>query len=106
MADITFPELARGGFQVKLEGEGVAPVSERLIFIMRVERQSLSALRQVEAIAMPVQHRGICFLKGAQAGGCSVIGQVDLAPADFLDRARINPAAERSGHQLAAKADP
>ena len=66
MADIPFLELARIGFQVKLEGEGVASVSERLIFIMRIERQSLSALRQVEAIAMPVQNRGICFLKGPQ----------------------------------------
>lgn len=68
MTDVPLLELARFGFQVKLEGQSVTPIGECLVLILRVRRQPLRALGQVEAIAMPMKDNRIRIPKRVQAG--------------------------------------
>ena len=72
---------------------------------MRIGCQPLRTAGQVETVAVPVQNRQIRFRKRAQARSCPLVGQLDTAPADFLDGTRKDPAAERLRHQLAPQAD-
>ena len=103
MADIPFLELARIGFEVKLQRQRIASIGECLIVIMRIGRQPLRATGQVETVAVPMQNRRIRVPKRAQARSGPLAGQLNTAPADFLDRTRKHPAAERLRHQLAAQ---
>ena len=90
---------------MKLQRQRVAAMGECLVLIVLVRRQPLRAIRQIERVAMPMQHEGIGFPERAQAGGRALPGQFDLAPADFLHRTCINPAAKCLRHQLRTKAD-
>ena len=59
--------------------------------------------RQVEGIAVPVQHGGPA--QGCQGRGCAGFRQLQAAPADLLGLARIDRRAQGLCHELGAQAD-
>jgi hypothetical protein len=59
MADIPLLKLARLGFEMELQAEGIGTERKRLVFIQRVRGKARRAVGQVEAVAVSVQHHGI-----------------------------------------------
>lgn len=55
MADIPFLELARLGFQMKLQSEGVLAEAEGLVLVIGVRGKSFGLRGEIECIAVPVQ---------------------------------------------------
>src|SRR6202043_1202903 len=104
MADIPLLELSRIGLEVKLKRQRVAPVGEGLVLIIFVRRQPHGVTRQIERIAVPMQNDGIVVPERLQARRLTFPGQMDGAPADFLDGSLEDLSAKRLGHELAAKA--
>src|SRR5277367_2200251 len=103
MTDIPFFKLPRVGLQVKLERKRVASVAERLVLVVSVRCQSGGFAWQIERVPMPMQNDGVVALQRLQTGRSALLRQIYRAPADFLDRALENPAAQRSRHELTSE---
>lgn len=93
------------GFDVELQGKTAGVVVKGLIVVMRVAGEAAGAFRQIERIAMPMQHLGALAGELGQRGAEAFGRQRDLAPADLFHRPLVNSGAERGGHELCAEAD-
>src|SRR6516164_837977 len=88
---------------MELAGERVAPEAESLVRAHFGRGEKPGPLRQVEGVAMPVQNRHPGEM--AQRPGAPCFAELQLGPADLLGSTRVDPRAERAGHQLRAETD-
>src|ERR1700730_9374369 len=88
---------------MELHAENIGTRGEGLVAAHRSRGEMDGALRQIEGIAVPMQHRRSREMPKWR--GCGGIRQVDRPPADLLDTGRIDSGAERAGDELGAKAD-
>src|SRR5579883_975594 len=103
MADIPALELTRLDLDMTLEGEAVPLPGEGLLSVARRRSEMDGALRQIEGIAMPVQHRRVA--ERCQAGGAASLAQKQRRPADLLAAAGIDAGAQGACHHLGTETD-
>lgn len=82
----------------------MAAAGKCLVLVIFVCGKSRRGGGQIEGVAMPVQN-GRFAAQGRQAGRAAGLGQRHRPPADFLEVAGIDAAAQRFRHQLRAEAD-
>jgi hypothetical protein len=63
------------------------------------------ATRQIESVAVPMQHPELVFGERDERRFAAVRGEAEQAPADLLLAAGINAAAKHRGDELRAEAD-
>ena len=99
------PVLHAGGvgLGMELQGQLSRPGPEGLVGRDVRGGQQAGAGRQVEGIAVPVQHGGPA--QGGQGRGFPGLRQVQAAPADLLGLAGIDGRAQGLRHELGAQAD-
>lgn len=90
-------------FGVELNAQGLAVIGESLVRANRGRGQTDGADRQVESIAVPMEHGA--FAEMPQRAVSSGIGQSDRGPADFFGAGRIDARTERTGDKLRAEAN-
>src|ERR1700732_4619560 len=88
---------------MKLHAENVGTRGKGLVAAHRGRGEMDGAPRQIEGVAVPMQHRRSRQMPKRR--GCGSIRQIDRPPADLLDTGRIDSCAERAGDELGAKAD-
>src|ERR1700730_16315476 len=88
---------------MELQAENVGTRGKGLVAAHRGRGEMDGAPRQIEGVAVPMQHRRSRQMP--QRCGCGGIRQIDRPPADLLDTGRIDSCAERAGDELGAKAD-
>ena len=89
---------------MELQREPVPPEGERLVRRARCCGEVFGALRQVERVAMPMQHRHACERRQRRAH--SGLAQFHRRPADLLEARLIDARTRRARHELRAKANP
>ena len=105
VADKPFLEIAGAHFRMALKGKrGFAPRECLMQAGFRAGQQD-GVLRQIEGIAVPVEHEGV--LRGEMTHRRRIARgrQQQWRPADFLRAAGIDRSAERAGDELRAEAD-
>src|SRR5512132_4512563 len=102
------PALEAGGgdLRVELQRQSGATPREGLIFVVRGRGEPDRTRRQIERVAVPVQHRLAATGKPNERRPPSLRTQGERPPADLLARPRIHPRPEPARHQLRAEADP
>src|ERR1700730_6601131 len=88
---------------MKLHAKNVGTGGKGLVAAHRGRGEMDGAPRQIEGVAVPMQHR--CSRQMPKGRGCGGIRHIDRPPADLLDTGRIDSCAERAGDKLGAKAD-
>src|SRR5690348_5309246 len=104
MTDQPAFQSGRADFEMELECETVTANGERLVGRARRRREMRRARRQIERIAVPVQHARPRreFSQGRGAAGGT---QIDAGPADLLEAGGVHLGAERTRHELRAETD-
>jgi hypothetical protein len=87
---------------MELQRQQIAPAPERLVRIDMARCQQFDIARQIERIAMPVQHRHAVDM--AQRAGLVV--NSDRMKAQFARAAGIDPRTQRGGHHLRPETHP
>lgn len=90
-------------FWMELEGKHVRAERKRLIAAHLHRSKPFRSCGKIECVAMPVQHRHAIQMSQSTRPPC--LGESHRRPTDFFGRAGINASAERSRHQLCAKAN-
>ena len=103
VADQPLLDAAAIRLGVELERQDVAAQGEGLVLVNFAAGQKLRALRQVEGVAVPVQHR--LRSKRGDAGARSSVGEADAAPANFLLATGIDASAKRRRDKLRTETD-
>src|SRR6266851_2930987 len=104
MANIPALEPGRGRLEMALQGKSVAFPGEGLVLVAWRRGEQARAFRQIESVAMPMQHRR-AVAEWRQAGSAPDLGELQRRPADLLARAGVDTRTQRARHELAAEAD-
>ena len=91
--------------EVELEAVGVVAPAERLLFATGRCREVRGAVGDVEAIAMPLEHRRIATQRGQHRIGSAVFGGLQAMPADLGAFHAMDRRAQHVRQQLRAEAD-
>src|SRR5215470_724733 len=97
-------QAARCRLDVELQPERMLPPGKGLIGVEPRGGQQLGFAREVESVAVPVQHRGARAQLG-ERGLAAGFGERERAPAQLLALASIDASAERLRHDLRAEAE-
>src|SRR5579885_205397 len=105
VSDEPLLEARRRGLRMELERERIGAQRKCLVAAEGRGGEQRRALRQIERIAVPVQHRRVVS-KMAQWRFAAFGGQRNRRPSYFLCAGRIDAGAQRPRHQLRAETDP
>ncbi len=86
---------------VELKSEQVSAFPESLDGAIRRERKGVALRRQIEIVAVPMQH--VTAFEVSQRAFLPRRRQLDRTPSNFLRRTGRDPRPERFGHELRAK---
>ena len=100
-------------FRVKLQADGVTADAKPLVWATESRRQPVSATRQIEGVAMPMQHRQLTW-QTLGAGLVGVAAQINGKETDFAYALGgilrmaigIDACASGMGKKLRTKTDP